>query len=242
MAAVKTGSGKGSSSSPKKVDQPKASPQSFPKVASKVAPKTPAKAAPAIALVAQPPAKNPGRGTAGAIYQLKIALSGSKPLIWRRILASGKMKLGSLHDLIQVAMGWDNSHMHLFRQGKLIFADSRQMDEDARDEQTTTLAELVPNEKGHFEYVYDFGDDWHHEIFVEQIGPASPGVDVPTVLGGENACPPEDCGGIPGYLDMLEVLKDPDHEEYEDTQEWIGDTFEPFRFDVKKANARLKKG
>ena len=130
----------------------------------------------------------------------------------------------------------------MFRLGKQIFADSRQMDEDARDEHATTLAELVPAEKGLFEYIYDFGDDWHHEVLVEQIGPGSAEVELPTCLAGANACPPEDCGGIPGYLDMLEVLKDPEHEEYEDTQDWIGDeAFDPAKFDAKKANARLKK-
>ena len=91
-----------------------------------------------------------------------------------------------------------------------------------------------------FVYEYDFGDSWEHVILVEKILQLETGVNYPICLGGKRACPPEDCGGIWGYGDLLEAIQDPTHPEHKDMLEWLGGSFNPEGFDVDIVNQRLK--
>jgi hypothetical protein len=111
--------------------------------------------------------------------------------------------------------------------------------EGAENERKMKLCELAPAVKSKFIYEYDFGDGWKHEIKTVKIGPPAEGVSYPVCLAGELACPPEDCGGLWGYYNKLEILKNPKHIDYEDTLEWMGDDFDPQRFDIDTINAEL---
>jgi hypothetical protein len=111
--------------------------------------------------------------------------------------------------------------------------------EGTEDERKMRLCELSPAVKSKFIYEYDFGDDWEHEIEVVKIGPPAEGVKYPVCLAGKLACPPEDCGGVWGYYEKLEVLKNPKHKDYEELIEWMGKKFDPERFDLEKINTAL---
>ena len=142
--------------------------------------------------------------TAEPLYQLKVTLRGFRPPIWRRLLVGGNTTLSDLHCIIQIAMGWMNSHLHSFTIGGTTYSDSREgflggfdfpKDEDERRARLRNVAS-VPGSK--LEYLYDMGDSWEHQILVEKIRPPEPGEVYPICLKGVRACPPEDCGGLPG--------------------------------------------
>lgn len=145
----------------------------------------------------------------GKVYQLKITLLRTKPAIWRRI-ETPSLTLASLHDIIQAAMGWHDAHMHEFQVGDRRFTQSSSDspigyfdDDDAEDENDITLAELHAKKIKKFLYWYDFGDDWRHEIVIEKVLAAKENVAYPIFTAGEKACPPEDCGGVYGFQEML---------------------------------------
>ena len=179
------------------------------------------------------------------IYQLKITLKNIEPAIWRRIQVRGNITLFRLHEYIQVFMGWENYHMHEFRingerygmpdlDGDVMFGTKINKDKEFK------VCDLV-SEEDVFEYVYDFGDDWRHEIEVEKVLEPEAGAGYPICLAGERACPVEDCGGPWGYQEMLEILKDPEHDDYEHYFEWLGGEFDPKEFDLDKANGRFER-
>jgi hypothetical protein len=181
-------------------------------------------------------------------YQLKVTLRDLAPAIWRRLLVRGDINLGLLHAVIQVVMGWTNSHLHHFFVGGRYYSDPsfglNQHSEDERtlDENETVLREVAPHKGDVFEYMYDFGDSWEHIIRVEKIQAPDPSWTVfAECLGGARACPPENCGGVPGYEDLLEALKHPEREEYEELMEWLGGSFDPRAFDLDKVNRYLHK-
>lgn len=174
------------------------------------------------------------------VYQLKITLKGIKPPIWRRVLVPETATLNDLHEIVQVAMGWDDSHLHQFEIGKQRYSEpSRDEFDDCIDETRTRLDDVIlPKMK--FLYEYDFGDDWIHEITVEKKLEDDERVGA-FCTGGERACPPEDCGGIWGYEEKLETLADPTCADYEELVEWIGPEFDPEAFDLEAVNKQLIK-
>jgi len=185
------------------------------------------------------------KSAATKIYQLKVTLRGSKPPIWRRIQTRGSVTLEHLHYILQVAMGWENGHLHQFFVGHTVYGepddDLSAMGFDARDERRARLSQVAPSEGSTFSYQYDFGDDWDHTILVEKILEPEPGVHYPRCLTGRRACPPEDCGGIWGYYEMLETLKNPSAEGYAEMREWMGDEdFDPDAFSVEEVNDLYK--
>jgi len=179
------------------------------------------------------------------VYQLKVTLRRIRPPIWRRLQVRGDTTLGQLNRYLQVAMGWWNSHLHLFRIGR---TECRQPDPEedmfweikAQDENAAVLEEVVRAAKARFRYVYDFGDHWEHEIVVEKILPLADGVRYPVCLAGQRACPPEDCGGPVGYGELLQALGDPDHPEHDSWTEWVGGTFDAEELDLDELNRRLR--
>jgi len=192
--------------------------------------------------------KKTGRSPSGErvpMYEFKVMLPGLP--VWRRILVRGDANLGLLHAVIQVAMGWTNSHLHQFSIGTKRYSartihDNMGFGEPDLDEEKAALTKVVPRANTEFIYEYDFGDSWEHYITVDRIyEPDSAPKAVAECLDGAYACPPEDCGGIGGYADLLEIIKDPDHEEYESMMEWLGGKFDPNVFDIVKVNKYLKK-
>ena len=184
-----------------------------------------------------------GGGT--RLFQLKITLRYSKPPIWRRVLVRADMPLDRLHHVIQIAMGWTNSHLHQFVLGRTYYGvpdpESDSFGPEMLNEKRHTVADLAPAPKKKFLYEYDFGDSWQHEVLVEKVLAPDATLKHPVCLAGANACPPEDCGGIPGYYDLLEAMADPQHERHEEMKEWLGGDWEASSFDVEETNLGLKR-
>ena len=173
------------------------------------------------------------------IYQLKVTLNHIKPPVWRRVQVPGEIKLGKLHRILQAAMGWTDSHLHAFRIGNENYGvPDPDFSDDTKNERNIRL-DSIAQQGGRFFYDYDFGDGWEHEIKVEKILPAETAVHYPRCVDGKRACPPEDCGGPPGYAYLLEALADPEHEEHDSMIEWIGGEFDPEAFDVAEVNQAL---
>lgn len=176
------------------------------------------------------------------VYQLRLTLSGSEPPIWRSIQVLGGTNLSDLHDIVQAAMGWKNEHFYQFIINDRCYGDAELGSGDSRvDAAVITLGQLVKRPKATFLYEYDFSDGWEHEIFVEKIRPLGDGdpEDFPICIGGENACPPEDCGGIFGYYELLSVLHDESHPAYAELHRQYG-AIDPARFDIEHANDLLQ--
>jgi hypothetical protein len=174
------------------------------------------------------------------VYQIKIALRDSKPPIWRRLLVSGAISLYKLHQIIQIAMGWTDSHLHQFIiDGKYYSIPSPEDWGPVIDERRSHLSTIAPSEGDKFIYEYDFGDSWEHVILVEKILPPEPGVKFPVCIKGKRACPPEDVGGIWGYEEFLEAISDPSHEEHYSYLEWWGTEFDPEEFNIEEVNTSL---
>jgi hypothetical protein len=190
--------------------------------------------------------REPERGTiSGEAYQFKITLMETKPPIWRRIQVAD-CTLGALHKVIQIVMGWRQGHMHQFivnkeSYGEAVFA-GMEPDLKMKDENGILLSQIIQGGKKpvRFLYEYDFGDGWQHEILFEKTVAAEPNAIYPRCLEGARACPPEDVGGVWGYVDFLEAIGDPEHEEHQDMKEWIGGKFDPEKFSVDAVNKQLR--
>lgn len=189
-----------------------------------------------------------------SVHHLRIALKGIRPSIWREVFVPSDIRLDRLHQVIQIAMGWEDCHLHEFSSGarglvgELRFGPSppragfaADIGPRVRDEKKAALGDLAPTQGSKFRYWYDFGDDWFHDISVKAIGEAKPGTPVPLCIKAAGACPPEDCGGPYGYMHMLDVLADPGHEEYAALRQWIGREFDPAGYDIAAVNEQLAK-
>lgn len=177
-----------------------------------------------------------GRRKGISIYQVKVSLIDVSPPIWRRFLVAKETTLGILHHILQVAMGWEDYHVHVFIIDGTEYGDPRFMSGDMKSETNVRLKNVVtgPNMKIH--YVYDLGDHWEHEVVFEKIMPLEQGVDYPVCIEGKRACPPEDCGGTGGYEHFLEVIGNPNDPDHEELLEWAGGEFDPEAFDMDGVN------
>ncbi|QDT24361.1 plasmid pRiA4b ORF-3 family protein [Gimesia chilikensis] len=181
------------------------------------------------------------------LYQFKITLLESQPQIWRRIQIKDST-LDKFHERIQTAMGWTNSHLHQFeingeRYGNPELLDDGFEDFECVDSTITKISDIIPKDGKRFDflYKYDFGDGWGHEVLFEGCLRAEKGGRYPLCVEGEMNCPPEDVGGIWGYLEFLEALADPKHEQHDDFVEWAGD-FDPEEFDAEKTTKVMRRG
>jgi hypothetical protein len=177
-------------------------------------------------------------------WQLKIELLDVAPTVWRRLLVPETIKLPKLHQVFQAALGWTNSHLHEFVIGGVRYSEpDPDFDDELEhaDERGVLLHKALGIDARCFDYVYDFGDDWHHVVLVEdQHVDAKPPKSI-RCIDGENACPPEDVGGAYRYAEFLTAIRDPSHEEHEVYQEWSGGRFDPGRFDLDATNRALSK-
>ncbi len=174
------------------------------------------------------------------IYQLKITLEQSKPPIWRRVLVPSNFHLGKLHQVIQIAMGWTDTHLHLFNAHQVLYApaedDEFEMGIKCKDETKYKLSQILTKEKEKLHYEYDFGDGWRHIVVLEKILPFDLTTVLPSCLTGRRACPPENCGGIWGYADLLEIITNTAHPDHEEMMEWVSGEFDPVYFNVTEVN------
>lgn len=197
--------------------------------------------------IADPPSAAtglPSRRTHGEtpIYQVKIGLRGAKPPIWRRLLIPADTSLADLHAVIQAAFAWTDAHLHVFETpyGDFGYADP---DLGHLAEQPVEFEQVLTHVKDKIRYTYDFGDDWTHEILLEKVLSRDPTLLYPRCTGGRRAAPPEDCGGVWGYAQLVDILAHPRHPEHEDRLEWLGletaTQFDPAAFDADEINRAL---
>ncbi len=182
------------------------------------------------------------------VYQFRITLLDTQPPIWRRIQVKDGT-VDKLHEHIQTAMGWTNSHLHHFRKGEQLYGDPELMQEnfeemEYKDSTATKISDILPQsgKRFRFEYEYDFGDSWDHEVLFEKCVEAEPGKRYPVRIAGARACPPEDVGGVWGYQDFLEAINDPEHEDHDGLLEWAGGSFDPEAFDPAAATTEMRRG
>jgi hypothetical protein len=176
-----------------------------------------------------------------AALQLKLTLVDVKPPIWRRLYVPNQITLKRLHELIQVVAGWEDKHLHEFAIAEKRYgAPAPREVVPVQNEALFRLHSLPLSEGTSFTYVYDFGDHREIEVKVEGVLPRDPGGVYPFVLDGARAFPPEDSGGVPGYEILLEALSDPGDPEHEEYRRWVGEDFDPERFDREATNERLR--
>jgi hypothetical protein len=182
----------------------------------------------------------PRRRVTENVYELDIRLTGIEPPIWRRIVVSDKISLAALHHVLQVVMGWEHSHLHEFIVGETHYGEpDPEFGDDMKDDRYVRLRDIAREKGASFLYVYDFGDGWQHRVTVEDISPRTEYSLVPRCLDGKRACPPEDSGGIGGYQNLVEALRDRRHPEHRELRMWAGPHYDPELFSVQAVNSAL---
>jgi len=175
-------------------------------------------------------------------YLLKIELLDIEPAIWRRFVVPVTITLDRLHDVLQIVMGWTDSHLHEFIIGNKRYTEYPESKEDGLVGGRYRLGDLIKQKGRTFRYLYDFGDSWEHKLVLEENRWFNPELGTKIAcLEGERACPPEDVGGAPGYFQFCKILKDPNHEGHESYMEWSGGDYDGERFDVHAVNGELMK-
>jgi len=179
--------------------------------------------------------------THASTYQIKVTLADSKPPIWRRLLVPSTITLAKLHDILQIAMGWDDYHLHQFiARDQYYGVPNPEYDDEMKNEARVKLSGVLQQEKDTMVYEYDFGDGWNHKIVLEKVLPHDPNISLPRCTAGKRACPPEDCGGVWGYADFLEIIGDPNHPEHKEMLDWVGGEFDPEHFDIAEVNRHFE--
>ncbi len=175
------------------------------------------------------------------VHELTVTLLDVSPPVWRRVRVPSPLSLSVLHAVIQIAMGWEDIHLHEWRIGEVTYGppDEQSWGESIGDESSVILTEVGPPDSA-FSYFYDLGDGWEHLIEVNAVTPYDASVPPLFCLAGDRACPPEDSGGPVGYEHVLDALSDPGDAEHEDTVAWLGDRFHPEDLDLAVINNRLE--
>lgn len=176
------------------------------------------------------------------MIQLHIELLDLQPKVWRRILVPASITLIKLHQVIQIVMGWEDSHLHQFlinqKRYQILYPDW-DMDEKILSEKRVRLETALQGSPSML-YIYDFGDHWRHEIKVEPLAEKYQDTKAPACVDGQNACPPDDCGGTSGYEHFLEIMADPTDSEYQENLRWLGvDSWDATAFDIIAINKKL---
>ncbi len=182
---------------------------------------------------------------ASDVIELRITLKHCEPKVERTLVVPADITFGGLHHCIQQVMGWENAHLHEFKVGKKrvgmepeddFFADDELLLED-----DVKLFDLMSECKGSFQYWYDFGDDWMHDIKAKVLAPSkTQGLELPCCTAGSGACPPEDCGGVWGYAEMLEGLRSGSPQRKKELRSWLGGAFDPEAFDLRAVDRALR--
>ncbi|MBK5933359.1 pRiA4b ORF-3-like protein [Rhodovulum imhoffii] len=179
------------------------------------------------------------------IARIRIDLEGLEPRIWRRVEVSLSTNLRALHELIQAVMPWEDCHLYQFALGDRVYGepdpDDAHWGHKVYQAKGLRLSTLVNSGVTELLYTYDFGDDWRHRVVIEAVEPAAPGVDYPVFLGGERRCPPEDVGGLPGFMDFLEAVSNRQHPRHKEMLHWDGGPFLPTDFGEAEIVKRVRK-
>jgi hypothetical protein len=175
------------------------------------------------------------------LYELKVELLDIDPPVWRMLQVPSSISLHKLHLVLQKAMGWKNYHLYLFYEdGKSYSQPNAEWGARIGNSARKRLNQVVSERKRSLLYEYDMGDGWRHQIRLQKILPAK-GDERPRCTGGARACPPEDCGGVPGYEEFLKAIADPKHEDHSTMLKWAGGEFDPEAFDAEVVEASLRR-
>lgn len=175
-------------------------------------------------------------------YLLRLELDYAEPKIWREIAVPASISLDRLHDVIQIAMDWEDKHLHMFNVRDEFYAEGIEDSPRSMPESEFRLDDLIKRKGQSLSYFYDFGDSWSHTVTVADSRWQLPGHSLPILcVGGERSRPPEDVGGVPGYEDFLASLANPSHEEHRTNLDWVGGAFDPEHFDIMAVNSELAK-
>lgn len=172
------------------------------------------------------------------VYQFKISLVGIRPLIWRRFRVHSDVTFRQLHNIVQIVMGWENYHLYQFLWRDNNFTEQLLGAGDRRS--SHVLGEFVTQPGSILCYEYDFGDDWHHELLLEKVLTTTQ-KSCPICTHGRRACPPEDCGGVWGYMELVRAMKAKRGSAYREYKEWLGGHFDANAFDLAVVNKQLAK-
>ena len=178
---------------------------------------------------------------ADTIATLRIEIKYIEPLIWRRVAVRTSMNVVAPHKVIQAAMGWLDYHLWEFVVDERKYGVPDPDRPHVKNGATTQLATILASGMSEFDYVYDFGDNWEHRIVVEEIKPAETGEKYPRFLGGERRCPPEDCGGPPGYFDFIENITNKRGKKAREALDWYGGPFDPDDIDEEQITITLRR-
>ena len=175
-------------------------------------------------------------------FLLKITLAESSPEIWRKFVVPKSISLDRLHDVIQIVMGWQDYHQHEFVFGEKHFTEFPQKGDPFNPSSKAVLGKLVKRKGATFSYIYDWGDDWTHELVVEETKVDPRLIREPLFCtAGERACPPEDVGGIFGYQEFCEAMSKPKHPRHKELKEWYGKPLDAEYFNPALVNQELVK-
>lgn len=185
----------------------------------------------------------------GRLYLLKISLYEIEPKIWRRFVVPADITLDRLHDVVQIVMGWMDYHVHEFKIGKKKYTEDPERKEDGYEGRRFRLVDLIKRRGRIFEYIYDLGDRWIHNITLEEANYLNLNFELPLIcIGGERACPPEDVGGVIGYYEFCEAVSDSKHPQHREHTDWYAqfdwynnNIFRSEEFNRHKVNSELAK-
>ena len=175
-------------------------------------------------------------------FTFRVKLMVIEPPVARTFKARSNTTLYEFHHIIQAIMGWTNSHLYEFDDGERVIADTRLMDNEmgpVLEAKEVTLDQVFKQTGDWMRYEYDFGDGWLHRIELLEISASLEGESLPVILDGFHACPPENCGGPFGYIELKEKLLNPKHPDYKSTKKWVGAAFDPLYFDPTAAQKKL---
>jgi Plasmid pRiA4b ORF-3-like protein len=178
------------------------------------------------------------------VLRLKVVLADTEPPIWRRIEVPADLTLKELHAVIQAAMGWENAHLYQFQVGRETIAGPGMggggfLGPRPASAGQVRLDDLAAHGVKRFTYLYDMGDSWEHQIKIEKMLPSDLLAAYPRLIDGALRCPPEDCGGIPGFYAFLDAINDPKHPDHADRIDWYGGRFDPGNLDIEPIQKHL---
>jgi hypothetical protein len=172
---------------------------------------------------------------------IRIELEDTEPVVWRRCDLPLSASLAMLHDLIQVAMRWQDYHLHEFVIGEKVYGvpypEPGLVERKVYQSKGIRLGTLIERGVSEFLYIYDFGDNWQHRILIEEVRQGEPDTEYPRFVAGARRAPPEDVGGTTGFAEFLDAVTDPDHEEHDRMLTWCGGTFDPD--DIEERHVRM---
>jgi len=168
------------------------------------------------------------------VFKLHITLNNTTPVVWRRVLVPSIFTLEKLHSVFQFVMGWQMSHLYDFEIKGERYSEPDEYDDNVKGVTANLISRVKVGEE--FKYNYDFGDSWSHTIKLEEVLGREEKYNYPICTGGENACPPEDCGGTPGFEELKKTISNPKSKEYDSMIMWLGGFYDPKSFDPNRIN------